>query len=182
MTGASPPGPLAKLSVVLDLDETLVHASFTEPAVYDFKLAIPCAARPVTVYVQKRPGVEAFIRAVASEFDVFVFTASHIDYALPVVQQILPCFPPERVLWRCHCRLHAGFLVKDLAVFQRDLARMVIVDNLPQSFMLQPENGIPISTWTGDYDDAALMGALLPFLRCCAAVADVRSLISSCVQ
>jgi TFIIF-interacting CTD phosphatase-like protein len=98
------------------------------------------------------------------------------------VRQILPCFPPERILWRCHCHLHAGFLVKDLAIFRRDLARMVIVDNLPQSFMLQPENGIPISTWVGDYGDTTLMDVLLPFLRCCASVPDVRTLIPTCVQ
>jgi RNA polymerase II subunit A small phosphatase-like protein len=174
--------PLPKLSVVLDLDETLVHANFTPPELYDFTVEVPSEGRNVTVYIQKRPGVDEFIRTVAREFDIFIFTASLVSYALPVMQGILPCFPAERILWRGHCRLVKGFIVKDLTIFRRDLARVVLVDNSPQSFLLQPQNGIPISTWVGDYTDTTLMEQLLPFLRCCASISDVRSVIATSVQ
>jgi Dullard-like phosphatase family protein len=176
------PGQLPKLSVVLDLDETLVHASFEPPEVYDFKLEIPTDGDCATVYVQKRPGVDEFIRTVSLEFEVFIFTASHINYAIPVVHAILPCFPAERVLWRGHCRLVSGLVVKDLTIFQRDLARLILVDNSPQSFLLQPQNGLLISTWLGDYGDTTLIGELLPFLRCCASVTDVRTVIAASMQ
>jgi RNA polymerase II subunit A small phosphatase-like protein len=173
---------LPKMSVVLDLDETLVHANFCPPKRYDFTIDVPCDGQTITVYIQKRPGVDEFIRTVAREFDVFIYTASHISYALPVMQSILPCFPAERILWRGHCRLVKGFIVKDLSIFNRDLARVVLVDNSPQSFLLQPQNGIPISTWVGDYSDMALMDQLLPFLRYCGSVDDVRSVITPAVQ
>jgi TFIIF-interacting CTD phosphatase-like protein len=37
-------------------------------------------------------------------------------------------------------------LVKDLCIFQRNLARVILVDNGFQSFLLQPQNGVLIKT------------------------------------
>jgi RNA polymerase II subunit A small phosphatase-like protein len=113
--------------------------------------------------------IKAFDISYAREFD--------IGYALPVMQGILPWFPAQRILWCGHCHLVKGFIVKDLSIFNRDLAQVVLVDNSPQSFVLHPQDGIPISTWVGDYSDTALMDQLLPFLRYCGSVDDVRSVI-----
>jgi RNA polymerase II subunit A small phosphatase-like protein len=172
----------SKLSVVLDLDETLVHATLARPAVYDLELTVCYGDRPVVIYVQKRPYVDRFFHAVCREFDVFVFTASLLEYAAPVVQAILPCFPRERILTRAQCTFINGAIVKDLRIIRKDLARVLLVDNTPQSFALQPANGVLASTWAGDYSDMFLLGALLPFLRFCAAVPDVRSALSQFVQ
>ena len=170
---------LPKVSLVLDLDETLVHASFERPEVYDFDITVKYNNVDTVIYVQKRPGVDQFIRTVAWEFDVFIFTASMAEYAVPVVQKILPCFPTERILTRPYCRLINGMIVKDLSIFQRDLARMILVDNSDQSFLLQPENGILVESFVGNYMDDVLLGKLLPFLRECAAAPDVRRLLTS---
>jgi Dullard-like phosphatase family protein len=168
---------LPKLSVVLDLDETLVHGSLTCPEWYDFEICVELGPTPVTVYIQERPGARCFLRAVAREFDLFIFTASRMEYAVPVVQHLFPGFPAERVLTRPHCRFLNGLLVKDLRIFERDLSRVVIVDNLRESFMLQPENGVHISTWVGDRSDETLLTEVLPFLRQCGLVYDVRALL-----
>jgi Dullard-like phosphatase family protein len=173
---------LPKLSVILDLDETLVHANFVQPDIYDFKIDVPSADRHITVYIQKRPGVDEFIRTAAREFDLFIYTAAHFSYAQLVMKTILPCFPSERILWRGHCRLVNGYIAKDLTLFKRDLSRVVLVDNSPQSFLLQPQNGILISTWLGDYTDLTLMQQLLPFLRYCAIVPDVRHAIEHSIE
>lgn len=168
---------LPKVSLVLDLDETLVHASFERPEIYDFEITVKYNNTDTVVYVQKRPGVDQFIRAVAWEFDVFIFTASMAEYAVPVVQRILPCFPAERILTRPYCRLIDGLLVKDLSIFQRDLSRMILVDNSEQSFYLQPANGILVTSFVGDYRDDVLLGKLLPFLRDVATEPDVRRVL-----
>jgi CTD small phosphatase-like protein 2 len=73
--------------------------------------------------------------------------------------------------------LLGGYVVKDLTVLGRDLRRIVLVDVRAQSFLLQPDNGIPISTWVNDPDDRTLLQQLLPFLRYCAAFPDVRTFI-----
>ena len=135
-----------KVSLVLDLDETLVHASLEKPEIYDFELHVPSNTGDVVIYVQHRPGVIEFINSVIWEFDVFIFTASVAEYAVPVVQHILPCFPSERILCRPYCRRLGGFLVKDLTIFQRDLSRMIMVDNSPESFLLQKENGLLVTS------------------------------------
>jgi len=44
-------------------------------------------------------------------------------------------------------------LVKDLSLLGRDLNRTIIIDNISDNFILQPENGIFISTWYDDMSD-----------------------------
>ena len=47
-------------------------------------------------------------------------------------------------LYRNHCTLEKGFYVKDLRVVNRNLENVAIVDKSAFSFLLRPENGIPI--------------------------------------
>jgi RNA polymerase II subunit A small phosphatase-like protein len=171
--------PLPPLSVVVDLDETLVHSSFTPPLNYDFQVTFPFADCNYTVYVQERPGARAFLEVIAREFEPFIFTASVAEYAIPVIQTLLPCFPAERILSRMHCTVLNGQIVKDLGIFQRDLARMIIIDNLPESFAMQPANGVTISTWIGDPTDGVLLQEVVPFLRFCGRVSDVRTILGA---
>ena len=169
-----------KVTLILDLDETLIHSSFIKPDFFDFIVPVSHEDQTVEVYVQKRPGFNNFIRSIAYEFDVFIFTASMPEYAVPVIQTIIPGFPLSRILTRNHCRLYNGILVKDISIFRRDLSRMIIVDNSAESFALQQENGILISTWTGDQEDAALQEELLPILHQCRIADDVRTVITRC--
>ena len=46
----------------------------------------------------------------------------------------------------------------------RDLSKVIIIDNLYESFMRQPENGILVNSWYDDMDDQELP-TLLSFLR-----------------
>ncbi|KAI3934799.1 hypothetical protein MKW98_026207, partial [Papaver atlanticum] len=67
--------------------------------------------------------------------------------------------------------------LKDLTIFQVDLAKIILVDDYPQKFCLQKDNGIPITSWYSDPHDEEL-STLLPFLERLAAAEDVRPVIA----
>jgi CTD small phosphatase-like protein 2 len=54
--------------------------------------------------------------------------------------------------------------VKDLSLLGRDTKRTIIIDNISDNFILQPENGIFISTWYDDMHDRFLE-EITPLLR-----------------
>jgi len=46
--------------------------------------------------------------------------------------------------------------VKDLSLLGRDINKTIIIDNISDNFILQPDNGIFISTWYDDMRDRFL--------------------------
>lgn len=52
-----PPQQQARKTLVLDLDETLVHTTFKKPKRYDFTSELLTNGRKVKAYVQKRFGL-----------------------------------------------------------------------------------------------------------------------------
>ena len=117
--------PKRAISLVLDLDETLVHCS-VEP------IDKPDAVFPVLfngvnyqVYVRKRPYLEFFLEAVAPLYEVILFTASQKVYADKLCEYI----DPERKyirhkLFRDSCLCVQGNYVKDIDVLGRNLAQV----------------------------------------------------------
>ena len=46
--------------------------------------------------------------------------------------------------------------MKDLSLLGRDLTKTIIIDNISDNFVSQPDNGIFISTWYDDMKDRFL--------------------------
>lgn len=167
-------------TLVLDLDETLVHCTLEPIEKADHVFGVNFAGdASVNVYMRARPDLSEFLRAVKDDFEVVIFTASEKSYADKVLDRLDPDgeFIAHR-LYRESCLCVGGNYIKDLSVLGRDLSRVTIVDNSPHAFGYQLSNGIPIASWFDDDDDESLM-MLLPFLNQLARLDDVRPLIAS---
>jgi len=163
LLGPLPPECKGQKTLVLDLDETLVHSSFRPVPGPDFIISIELDGVTHRVYVQKRPGVDQFLEEVASKFEVVVFTASLDKYANPLLDILDPKGFVKVRLFREACVQHYGNYVKDLSLLGRRLQDTLILDNSPFSYMFQPDNAIPITSWFNDKADRELYD-LLPFL------------------
>uniref|UniRef100_A0A5B7BZP0 FCP1 homology domain-containing protein n=1 Tax=Davidia involucrata TaxID=16924 RepID=A0A5B7BZP0_DAVIN len=165
-------------TLVLDLDETLVHSTLEPCNDADFTFPVDFNMKEHTVYVRCRPHLKDFMERVASLFEIIIFTASQSIYA----EQLLNVLDPKRRIFRHRvyresCVFVEGNYLKDLSVLGRDLAHVIIVDNSPQAFGFQVDNGIPIESWFDDRSDQELL-LLVPFLEGLVGVEDVRPLIA----
>jgi len=162
-----------RITLVLDLDETLVHSSFVPMVDADFVLPLQMGGDTHMVFVRKRPRVDAFLAAVSRWYEVIVFTASLALYANPVVDELDNGRAVHGRLYREHCVLVGSHFVKDLARLGRPLSRTLIIDNSPLSYVLQPENAVPISGFVDDPNDREL-DKTLAFLEAARHLEDVR--------
>ena len=64
-------------------------------------------------------------------------------------------------LFRESCVYDRGNYVKDLSKLGRELNRTIIIDNSPASYLFQPQNAIPCSSWFDDKNDTLLKGMSL---------------------
>lgn len=154
------PQDAGKKTLVLDLDETLVHSSFKPVPQPDYIIPVEIEGRIVDVYVLKRPFVDHFLRAVGARFEVVVFTASLGKYADPLLDLLDKANVVRWRLFREACYPYEGSYVKDLQCLGRDLAETIIVDNSAHSYMFQPENALPIGTFIDDMQDQELLDCL----------------------
>lgn len=118
---------LGKSTLVLDLDETLVHSTFKQ-CVADICMDIEIEQQIIKVFVLKRPGVMEFLRKCCEKFEVIVFTASLQAYAEPLMNILDPKARVASKLYRDSCTYMNGGYAKDLSRLGRDLKNVVIVD------------------------------------------------------
>lgn len=170
------------ISLVLDLDETLVHCT-VEP-VEDADLVFPVDFHGMTyqVHVRLRPYLFEFLEKIKGKYEVIVFTASQKVYA----NELLNLIDPEgkyiqHRMYRESCLAVEGNFLKDLNVLGRDLSQCVLVDNSPHAFGYQVDNGIPIESWFDDPKDTELR-KLERFLRTLHGVKDLRTVIRKTFQ
>ena len=129
-----------KYSLILDLDETLVHYIEEENR----------------AYVQVRPYADFFLNEMAKYFELVIFTAAAEDYADIVLNELDKNKAINYKLYRKHTEQINGVFIKDLSKLGRDLTKILIVDNNKDNFSLQPENGLHICSFIGDQNDDEL--------------------------
>jgi Dullard-like phosphatase family protein len=135
-------------TLVLDLDETLIH--FEEKPDGNSQFLI-------------RPFAQYFLKQVSQYYEVVIFTAALQDYADYILDRMDTAKCIRHRLYRQHTNFDQNIYQKDLSRLGRDLSRMLIVDNNAENFQLQPDNGIYIKSWYDDPNDQAL-AQLCPLL------------------
>lgn len=193
-----------KMTVVLDMDETLLHSVFMEDSLSllgklkgmamleekdkdsiiqqhlensDLVLNI-CGD---TIGVKLRPGLQIFLRKLSKKFEVVLYTAADRRYAEPLLNQIDPHrkYLPHR-LYREHTINYRGTkYIKDLSRLGRDLKKVVLIDNNMIAMRAFPNNSILVKDYYGDEEDHELetMWAILTEIR---KLPDVRPTLISC--
>lgn len=186
-------------TLVLDLDETLVHSvakveSQAPPPHFDFELCVHMKRHETcSYYVIKRPHVDYFLKMVCQWFRVVVFTASLERYASPLVDLLDPNRRISDRKFRDDCEAVTSrsgnrssvYYVKKLENICPDLSQILIIDNSPLAYAHNIENALPIKSFaintaeqnTIDLGDQELLD-MLPFLHSLTSLADVRSLLS----
>ena len=176
-----PPNITKKKTLVLDLDETLVHSQFGPFNIpSDVVINIEIENEIHDIHVLIRPGVKEFLEKMSKKFEIVIFTASISKYAGP----LLDILDKEKFcsfrLFREHCTFLNSSFVKDLKKLGRDLKDVIIVDNSPLAYLLNSDNGLPILTWFDDENDKELY-KIIPILEFLSSVPDVRDYIHKIV-
>merc|ERR1719253_527887 len=99
-----------------------------------------------------------------ARYEIVIFTAATQDYADWMMDIVDTEKHITHRLYRQHALPWGPLFAKDLSRLGRDLDRTIIIDNVQENFMMQPNNGIFISTWYDDPQDTALFD-LVPLLE-----------------
>ena len=139
------------LSVVLDLDETLISFEKEEIEEEENEEENEEIEEEENKKMMVRPGLYEFLdNLMKLKCELVIFTSSNKKYAEKIIDEIekdKKYF--KKRLYRENCVLIGSAYVKDLSKLGRDLSKTIIIDNDFVSFYLQQENGILIKPFTG---------------------------------
>lgn len=171
------PEDKGKLTVVLDIDETLIHSRLStiqskfrqdedrQMDVNSLDEFVITLRDGEEVRVNKRPGLDSFLQEASKNFELIAYTAGLEEYAHALLDHLDPTGSIFRHrLYRDGCIFMRGYYLKDLDKLNRNLNRTVLVDNNAFCFLPQLANGIPISSFYDDATDTALH-VLMTFLK-----------------
>ena len=173
-----------KKTLILDLDETLVHSLFKpekannniiKPDIY---LKIFFNNKYQEIFVYKRPFLDVFLKEMNKLYNIYVFTASIELYAKPLLEKLDKNNLIKKKFYRESCIFSEGKFIKNLNSLNLNLKLndVIIIDNNPFSFKFNKNNGIPIKSWHFDKSDAELI-KIIPLLKYLSKTYDVRKYI-----
>ena len=140
-----------KYSLVIDLDETLIHFKVNHEQNDEGVLKL-------------RPGVLTFLEKVHEFYEIILFTEASEAYTELIMEAFNKKQYFDYKLFRQHTIIIGQDFVKDLQRIGRPLDKIIIIDNIAQNFRMQKANGINIKPFFGeDQNDQALID-LIPIL------------------
>ncbi|MEZ4380766.1 MAG: HAD family hydrolase [Nannocystaceae bacterium] len=155
--------------LVLDLDETLVHAA-------DLRLGRPPVQHIGPYAIYHRPGVDEFLARCFASFEVGVWTASTLEYARPVLDALLDrgrlafLWGRERCTLRRDPETYEYEHLKDLKKLRRRGYRrekVLFVDDTPGKIARSYGNYVRVAPYFGapEDDELPILADYLEHLR-----------------
>jgi len=144
--------PKKRYTLILDLDETLIHLEMNKDVLKGT--------------ITFRPGLFEFLDEVSKLYELIIFTCGTAQYANPIIDSIekeKKYF--DHRLFRIHTSFKNNEFIKDLSSIGRELQKTIIIDNTPQNFRLQKENGIYIKSFYSTYKSDRALLDIIPFLK-----------------
>jgi import inner membrane translocase subunit TIM50 len=137
-------------TLVLDLEKTLVSSSWDRK--YGWRHA-------------KRPGVDKFLRDMAQYYEIVLYSPSIDGVALPVVDSLDKEGCIRHRLFRDATHYYDGVHVKDLKRLNRNLKRMIVLDDDPAEVQFNPENVLLVPPYEDPTDRTDnTLARITPFL------------------
>lgn len=137
-------------TLVLDLENTLVSSTWDRK--YGWRHA-------------KRPGVDKFLHDMAQYYEIVLYSPSIDGLADPVVTSLDKDGCIMHRLYRDATYYRNGIHVKDLRRLNRNVKRMIVLDDDPAEVCLNPENMIRVKAYTDPTDRTDnTLARIAPFL------------------
>ena len=135
-----------KYTLVLDLEETLVHLNQSGECIL-------------------RPGLYKFLKDIKPYYELVSFSNESKYSSEPIIDII-----EEKKkyfdynLYREHLTFIGKEFIKDLSKLGRDIKKVIVVDNIANNYKLNPENGIQILPFFGENNDDNVLEELKKIL------------------
>ena len=167
----------SKPLLILDLDETLIHAT-PDQLNYSFNF------KAFHYYIYLRPHVHEFLYQVSQYYQLAIWSSASDDYVHEVIQQLIPTNITLQFVWgrsRCTAKYnpkidefgyyhdnywsHYHYIKPLKKVYKQgyDLKKVLIVDDSPHKVANSYGNAIYSKAFTGQEDDNELL-LLLKYL------------------
>jgi TFIIF-interacting CTD phosphatase-like protein len=171
---------MERLHIILDVDETLVHAT-------EWQLATDLPHFRVGQYfVYCRPHLTDFLVQCAALGDVAIWSSASLDYVQQIIAHIAPpSFQPTFIWGSEHCTQRHN-LDTDTLYWRKNIKKIhprlgwskeciIAIDDSPEKWETSYGNYLRVKAFEGDQNDTELQ-RLIPYLRHLATVPNLRTL------
>ena len=148
--GNPPPGTPAPPLLVIDLEKTLIGSEYD--ARYGWRHV-------------KRPGLDQFLEKISAYYEIVIFSENDIG----AVAEVMFAIDPGSV---CHklgsaaAEARDGLMIKRLDYMNRDISRIILIDDNPEAFQLFPRNTLQVKPFNDVKDSTdRVLYDLVPLLQ-----------------
>ena len=146
--------------LILDMDETLIHAT-------EHELDRDSDFRVGSYFVYERPYLKEFLAFCQQHFKIGIWTTAGSEFAQAVFESAFPQNYPVEFIWsRKQCtraydpELMESYYIKNLAKLKRKgylLEQIIMVDDTPRKLERNYGNLVRIKSWMGEANDGELL-------------------------